>query len=112
MRHDLQLRDRPSQEARKQYSQRRRREQQRRQTELFLPLGGEARAVDAAKQAIDSPLLEESVEGATGILLNITGGKELGRDGCRVPLPWFGQDRPFGFSPIGASAGRLALAGT
>ena len=40
--------------------------------------GGEARAVDAAKQAIDSPLLEESVEGATGILLNITGGKELG----------------------------------
>jgi cell division protein FtsZ len=28
--------------------------------------------------AISSPLLEESVEGATGILLNITGGKELG----------------------------------
>ncbi|WP_354701834.1 Cell division protein FtsZ [Paraconexibacter sp. AEG42_29] len=40
--------------------------------------GGENRAADAAKFAISSPLLEESVEGATGILLNITGGRELG----------------------------------
>jgi len=40
--------------------------------------GGENRAADAAKAAISSPLLEESVDGATGILLNITGGKELG----------------------------------
>src|ERR687888_298370 len=40
--------------------------------------GGENRAVEAAKQAIESPLLEESVEGATGILLNITGGKDIG----------------------------------
>src|ERR1700683_3862552 len=40
--------------------------------------GGESRAADAAKAAISSPLLEESVDGATGILLNITGGKELG----------------------------------
>ncbi len=40
--------------------------------------GGENRAADAAKGAISSPLLEESVEGATGILLNITGGRELG----------------------------------
>jgi cell division protein FtsZ len=39
---------------------------------------GENRAGEAAKAAISSPLLEESVEGATGILLNITGGKELG----------------------------------
>jgi cell division protein FtsZ len=39
---------------------------------------GETRAVDAAKAAIASPLLEESVEGATGILLNITGGHDLG----------------------------------
>ena len=38
---------------------------------------GESRA-EAAKAAISSPLLEESVEGATGILLNITGGKDLG----------------------------------
>jgi cell division protein FtsZ len=39
---------------------------------------GENRAAEAAKNAISSPLLEESVEGATGILLNITGGKDLG----------------------------------
>ena len=40
--------------------------------------GGENRAAEAAKAAISSPLLEESVEGATGILLNITGGHDLG----------------------------------
>jgi cell division protein FtsZ len=39
---------------------------------------GENRAADAAKSAISSPLLEESVEGAKGILLNITGGHDLG----------------------------------
>src|SRR6187399_2530513 len=39
---------------------------------------GENRASEAAKAAISSPLLEESVEGATGILLNITGGRDLG----------------------------------
>jgi cell division protein FtsZ len=39
---------------------------------------GENRCAEAAKVAISSPLLEESVDGATGILLNITGGKELG----------------------------------
>jgi len=39
---------------------------------------GENRAAEAAKIAISSPLLEESVEGATGILLNITGGHDLG----------------------------------
>jgi cell division protein FtsZ len=40
--------------------------------------GGENRTAEAAKIAISSPLLEENVDGATGILLNITGGKELG----------------------------------
>ena len=39
---------------------------------------GEGRAVEAAKEAISSPLLEESVEGAGGVLLNITGGHDLG----------------------------------
>ncbi|HEY1358070.1 MAG TPA: cell division protein FtsZ [Thermoleophilaceae bacterium] len=39
---------------------------------------GENRAAEAAKGAISSPLLEQSVEGATGILLNITGGTDLG----------------------------------
>jgi cell division protein FtsZ len=40
--------------------------------------GGENRSAEAARAAISSPLLEESVDGATGILLNITGGKDLG----------------------------------
>ena len=39
---------------------------------------GENRAVEAARAAISSPLLETSLDGATGILLNITGGPELG----------------------------------
>jgi cell division protein FtsZ len=39
---------------------------------------GENRAVEAAKEAISSPLLEESVEGASGILLNVTGAHDLG----------------------------------
>jgi len=39
---------------------------------------GESRAAEAAKAAISSPLLEQSVEGATGILLNMTGGSDLG----------------------------------
>jgi len=39
---------------------------------------GENRAEEAAKQAINSPLLESSIEGARGVLLNITGGRDLG----------------------------------
>jgi cell division protein FtsZ len=39
---------------------------------------GENRAVDAAKAAIDSPLLELSIDGAKGILFTITGGSNLG----------------------------------
>jgi cell division protein FtsZ len=39
---------------------------------------GENRAAEAARAAVSSPLLEASVEGATGILLNITGGSDLG----------------------------------
>ncbi|MFP5376260.1 MAG: cell division protein FtsZ, partial [Acidimicrobiia bacterium] len=39
---------------------------------------GEGRAVTAAKLAITSPLLEASIDGAKGILLNIAGGSDLG----------------------------------
>ena len=39
---------------------------------------GENRATEAAKIAISSPLLETSIEGARGVLLNITGGTSLG----------------------------------
>ncbi|GAA0105647.1 cell division protein FtsZ [Paraclostridium sordellii] len=39
---------------------------------------GENRAIEAATQAIQSPLLETSIKGAKGVLLNITGGANLG----------------------------------
>lgn len=39
---------------------------------------GDDRAVKAASQAVSSPLLEASIEGAKGILLNITGSSNLG----------------------------------
>jgi cell division protein FtsZ len=39
---------------------------------------GENRATEAAQAAVSSPLLEASIEGATGILLNVTGGADIG----------------------------------
>ena len=39
---------------------------------------GENRAEDAAKLATESPLLETSIEGARGVIINITGGLDLG----------------------------------
>jgi cell division protein FtsZ len=39
---------------------------------------GENRAAEAARAAVSSPLLEASIEGATGILLNVTGGSAIG----------------------------------
>ena len=39
---------------------------------------GDHRAQEAARQAIHSPLLETSIEGAGGVLINVTGGKDLG----------------------------------
>ena len=39
---------------------------------------GDARAEEAAKQAVQSPMLETSIEGARGVIINITGGTNLG----------------------------------
>ena len=39
---------------------------------------GENKAEDAAKQAIQSPLLETTIEGARGVIINVTGGEDLG----------------------------------
>lgn len=39
---------------------------------------GDDRAIEAAKAAISSPLLEFSIEGAKGVLFNVTGGSDLG----------------------------------
>ena len=38
---------------------------------------GENRAVEAAKQAVSSPLLETSINGATDAIINVTGGSSL-----------------------------------
>lgn len=38
---------------------------------------GENRAIEAAKQAVSSPLLEESIDGATNAIINVTGGANL-----------------------------------
>ena len=39
---------------------------------------GDNKAQDAVKQAISSPLLETSIDGATGVIINFTGGVDLG----------------------------------
>jgi cell division protein FtsZ len=38
---------------------------------------GESRATEAAKAAVSSPLMEESIDGATGMLINFTGSEDL-----------------------------------
>lgn len=38
---------------------------------------GEGRAIEAAKMAINSPLLETSVDGASGVIFNVTGGADM-----------------------------------
>jgi cell division protein FtsZ len=38
---------------------------------------GENRTLDAVRKAVQSPLLETSIEGATGVILNVTGGLDL-----------------------------------
>lgn len=38
---------------------------------------GDNRAVDAAYAAVSSPLLDVTIDGATGVLFNVTGGKDL-----------------------------------
>lgn len=41
---------------------------------------GENKALEAVKQAVASPLLETTIEGATGLLINIKGGRDLTQD--------------------------------
>jgi alpha-glucosidase len=47
---------------------------------------------DLPEAALQDPTWEQS------------GRTERGRDGCRVPIPWSGEEPPFGFSPADASA--------
>lgn len=46
-------------------------------TDWFFSLPGKSRARDAAVSAIQSPLLDIGIERATGIVWNITGGKDM-----------------------------------
>ena len=51
------------------------------QGEALMGIGtasGENRAVDAAKAAISSPLLERTIDGAKGIIISVTGSDDLG----------------------------------
>jgi cell division protein FtsZ len=38
---------------------------------------GEGRALEAARMAVNSPLLETSIEGASGVIFNVTGGSDM-----------------------------------
>src|ERR687886_590605 len=68
---------------------------------------GENRAAEAARAAVSSPLLESSIEGATGILLNISGPPDIGLcEEIRVTVI------ATGFGPIGALRRRQARTGT
>ncbi len=44
---------------------------------IGMGVGGEDRAVEAARQAVSSPLLETSISGATDAIINVTGGPNL-----------------------------------
>ena len=53
--------------------------QSRGMAHMGIGLGkGENRMVEAAKQAISSPMLETSIDGAKAVLINITGGNQIG----------------------------------
>src|SRR5437588_7315696 len=57
---------------------------------------GDNRGSEAARAAVSSPLLESSIDGATGILLNITGGPDIGlfevNEAAEVVTSGAGQD--------------------
>ena len=45
---------------------------------------GKDKATEAAKMAISSPLLETSIKGAKGILINVTASPDIGLDECEI----------------------------
>ena len=45
---------------------------------MGVGVAGDNKAQDAVRQAISSPLLETSIDGATGVIINFTGGVDLG----------------------------------
>jgi cell division protein FtsZ len=65
---------------------------------------GEGRALKAAKDAIESPLLETSINGASGVIMNITGGPDMGlleiNDAANVVHDAISEDATFHFGAV------------
>ena len=65
---------------------------------LLLSLPGSAYVYAGQELGLPEVLdLPDELRADPGFLRS--GGEVLGRDGCRVPLPWSGEESPFGFSP-------------
>ena len=65
---------------------------------------GEGRALEAAKAAINSPLLETSIHGASGIIMNVTGGPDMTlfevNDAANVVHDAVSEDATFHFGSV------------
>ena len=49
---------------------------------------GKGKAEDAARMAVASPLMETSINGAHGVLINITGSEDMGLEDVRTCRAW------------------------
>ena len=65
---------------------------------------GEGRALEAAKAAINSPLLETSINGASGVIMNVTGGPDMTlfevNDAAQVVHDAVSEDATFHFGSV------------
>ncbi len=65
---------------------------------------GEGRALEAAKSAVNSPLLETSINGASGIIMNVTGGPDMTlfevNDAANVISEAVSEDATFHFGAV------------
>ena len=66
---------------------------------LLLALPGAAYLYNGEELGLEEVDLPDEVRQDPSFLR--TGGRQKGRDGARVPLPWAGEEPPFGFSPPG-----------
>ena len=69
-------------------------------TLLMLALPGGAYIYQGEELGLEE-VLDIPAEWRQDPIFARTGGERVGRDGCRVPLPWSGTEAPFGFGPSG-----------
>ncbi|SDP20380.1 alpha-glucosidase [Nakamurella panacisegetis] len=69
-------------------------------TALMLALPGGAYIYQGEELGLEE-VLDIPAELRQDPIFEQTNGERLGRDGCRVPLPWSGASAPFGFGPTG-----------